>query len=172
MVRTSSRANGFTHSVLRVGAGLLFMAHGAQKLFGWFGGFGGVEGATAPLVSQFGVAGILELVGGGLIALGMLTRPVAFLLAIEMVVAYFQVHAPRGPWPLVNEGELALLYFLVFQFLLGNGAGPFSVDASYRRVRHGAIGKEEVEVTREYRVPGRERPLGRPRGRERERGDD
>ena len=118
-----------THALLRIGAGLLFMEHGAQKLFGMFGGFGGTPGATAPLASQMGLAGVLEFFGGLLLALGLLTRPVAFLLAGEMAVAFFQAHFPRGGVPMQNGGELPLLYSLVFLYLFGNGPGPYSVDS-------------------------------------------
>ena len=103
------------YMVLRVATGLLFMTHGLQKLFGFFGGLG--NGATAPLVSKMGVAGGLELVGGLLLALGLFTRPVAFVLAGEMVIAYVTAHLPRGPVPLQNGGEVALLYALIFVFL-------------------------------------------------------
>ncbi|MGH7466590.1 MAG: DoxX family protein [Longimicrobiales bacterium] len=163
----TSGFSGATHAILRVGAGLLFMMHGAQKLLGWFGGVGG-DGGTVPLATQIGLAGILELGGGALIVLGLLTRPVALLLAIEMLVAYFQVHLPKSIWPIENQGELALLYFLVFVFLVGNRAGPMSVDAALRRGKRGAAG--EIKLTREYRVP-EERPALRPRPREREAGD-
>ncbi len=115
-------------SVLRIGTGLLFMQHGAQKLLGIFGGFG-APGATAPLNSMMGLAGILELFGGFLIAIGLLTRPVAFLLAGEMVVAYFMAHLPQGPVPIQNGGELALLYAIIYLFLVSAGAGQISVDA-------------------------------------------
>ena len=125
---------GPTHALLRIGAGLLFMQHGAQKLFGMFGGADG-QGGTAPLVSQFGLAGVLELFGGLLIVLGLFTRPVAAILALEMVAAYFIAHLPQGGVPVQNGGELALLYALVFAFLAGNGAGPASVDAGRARSR-------------------------------------
>jgi putative oxidoreductase len=122
----------WTHTLLRIGAGLLFMQHGLQKLFGWFGGMGGT-GGTVTLVSQMGLAGVLETFGGLLLVLGLLTRPVAVILASEMLVAFFQAHFPRGIVPLTNGGELALLYLLTFLFLVGNGAGPVSLDA--RRAR-------------------------------------
>ena len=125
-------AAGVTHAVLRIGAGLLFMQHGAQKLFGWFGGMG-PEGATATLFSLMGLAGVLEFFGGLLIVVGLLTRPVAVILALEMIVAYFMAHAPQGGFPVQNSGELSLLYALVFIFLAANGPGPASVDASLRR---------------------------------------
>ena len=123
-----------THALLRIGAALLFMQHGLQKLFGMFGGFGGTPGNTAPLWSQMGLAGVLETFGGLLLLLGLFTRPVAFLLAGEMLVAFFQAHLPRGGVPLENGGEVPLLYMLVFLFLLGNGAGPASLD-NRRRAR-------------------------------------
>jgi putative oxidoreductase len=116
-----------THGVLRIGAGLLFLEHGLQKLFGLLGGMGG-SGGTVPLISQFGLAGVLELVGGVLLIVGLATRPVAFVLLGEMIAAYLIAHMPRGGWPVQNQGELALLYAVIFLFLIGNGAGPFSVD--------------------------------------------
>lgn len=115
------------HALLRIGAALLFMQHGAQKLFGWFGGMQ-PDGGTAPLMSLMGLAGVLEFFGGALLLLGLLTRPVAFLLAGMMVVAYGMAHLPQGGAPVQNQGELALLYALVFGFLFGNGAGPLSLD--------------------------------------------
>ena len=81
------------------------------------------------LVSQMGLAGVLEFFGGLLIVLGLLTRPVALLLAGEMLVAFFQVHLPQGGWPIQNKGELPLLFMLVWLFLAANGAGPASLDA-------------------------------------------
>ncbi len=118
----------WTHALLRIGAGLLYMQHGLQKLFGMFGGMDGA-GATVTLVSQFGLAGVLETFGGLLLVLGLLTRPVAFVLAVEMLVAFLQVHLPRGGVPLQNGGELALLYMFVFLFFVGHGAGRLSLDA-------------------------------------------
>lgn len=122
------------HAVLRIGTALLFMQHGAQKLFGWLGGFG-PDGGTAPLVSQMGLAGVLEFVGGLLILVGFLTRPVALVLALEMIAAYAIAHMPRGGAPIQNGGELALLYVLVFLFLMANGPGPLSIDAKIRGSR-------------------------------------
>jgi putative oxidoreductase len=121
------------YALLRIGAGLLFMEHGLQKLFGLFGGFMGTPGATAPLASQMGLSGIIECFGGLLLTLGLFTRPVALLMALEMLVAYFQAHLPKGGSPLENGGELALLYLLVFLFFAANGAGPASLDS--RRTR-------------------------------------
>lgn len=147
VVTRTTRSRDFAPAalaVLRIGAGLLFMQHGLQKLFGMFGGFGGAPGATAPLDSLLGVAGILELVGGALLVAGLFVRPVALILALEMVIAYFQAHLPQGGMPIQNGGELALLYALVFGFLAARGAGPASVDARRLHARH--------EVTRRERV--------------------
>ena len=108
------------------------MEHGLQKLFGMFGGFGGTPGGAAPLASLMGLAGVLETFGGLLLVLGLLTRPVAFLLAGEMLVAFFKAHFQRGGWPLENGGEVPLLYMLVFPFFATHGAGPASLDARAR----------------------------------------
>lgn len=114
------------HALLRAGAGLLFLQHGLMKLFGWLGG------TRVDLASMLGVAGILEFVGGILLIVGFATRPVAIVLAAQMAVAYLIAHLPRGGWPIENEGELALLYALIFVFLATHGAGPYSVDAARR----------------------------------------
>lgn len=114
-------------ALLRIGAGVLFMQHGLQKLFGMFGGMGGT-GGTAELMSRMGLAGVLETFGGLLIVIGLLTRPVAVVLMLEMIAAYFIAHLPRGGWPIQNGGELALLYALVWGFFAANGAGPYSLD--------------------------------------------
>jgi len=119
------------HAVLRIGAGVLFMQHGAQKLFGLFGGAGGT-GAPVELLSQFGLAGVLEFFGGALIVAGLFTRPVAALLALQMVVAYVIAHVPQGVVPVQNGGELALLYALLFLLLVGTGSGAWSLDGLRR----------------------------------------
>ena len=129
-IRPPVDLGGATHALLRIGAGILFFQHGAQKLLGWFGGVG--DGATVQLLSLLGLAGALELVGGLLIVLGLFVRPLAFVLAIEMVAAYAMAHMPQGGWPVENGGELALLYALVFAFFAAHGAGPFSLDRSVR----------------------------------------
>lgn len=123
---------GFARSALRVVAGLLFMLHGLQKVLGMFGGLGG-HGATARAWSEFWVAGVLETVGGALIVLGLFTRPVAFLLCGEMAVAYFRQHFPHGFWPILNGGELAVLYCFIFLYLCAAGPGPISLDRAWRR---------------------------------------
>jgi putative oxidoreductase len=133
-------------AVLRIGAGLLFLQHGLQKLFGLFGGFGGTPGATAPLDSLMGVAGILELVGGVLLIAGLFVRPVALVLAAEMIFAFVQAHLPQGGMPIQNGGELALLYALVFIFLAARGAGPASVDARRLHPRHEVVRADRVRA--------------------------
>ena len=123
---------GYARSVLRVIAGVLFSLHGYQKLLGLFGGMGG-QGATAHIWSELWVAGVLETAGGALLILGLFTRPVAFLLCGEMAVAYFHHHLPRGFWPILNGGELAVLYCFIFLYLVAAGPGSISLD---RLVRH------------------------------------
>jgi putative oxidoreductase len=129
-----------------MGAGLLFIQHGLQKLFGLLGGFGGTPGDTAPLVSLMGLAGVLELVGGVLLVAGLFVRPVALILAVEMVIAYFYSHVPQGGFPIQNGGELALLYALAFGFLAARGAGPVSVDARRLHTAHERSRREQVRA--------------------------
>jgi putative oxidoreductase len=117
--------------LLRVVAGIMFLQVGGMKIFGWFGGMPG--GATAELMSQTWIGGILEVVGGIAIILGLFTRPVAFILSGEMAVAYWQFHAPGGTWPIQNQGQLAVLYCFLFLFLAAYGAGEWSIDALIKR---------------------------------------
>ena len=119
-------------SLLRIVAGFLFIAHGAQKLFGFLAP-PNIQGP--PVISQMGIGGILEFFGGLLLLVGLFTRPVAFILCGMMAVAYFQMHAPGGFWPLQNKGELAALYSFVFLFLAVAGGGEWSVDRLLRRGR-------------------------------------
>jgi putative oxidoreductase len=111
-----------TYALLRIVAGFLFAFHGAQKLFGMFGG------TAQPLMSLMGLAGVIELFGGLLIMIGLFTWPTAFIASGEMAVAYFYSHVPRAFWPIENRGELAALYCFVFLFLAARGAGIWSVD--------------------------------------------
>ena len=122
-------------SVLRVIAALILMQHGSQKLFQYPPS--GAPGPVVPLVliSQTGLAGVLEFFGGMLLLLGLFTRPVAFILSGEMAVAYFQVHAPRAFLPIINRGELAAILCFVFLYLAFAGGGSWSVDAVMRRSR-------------------------------------
>ncbi len=120
-------AEPYARSVLRIVIGFTFACHGAQKLFGAFGGMG-AGGVKATFLSLLWVAGVLEFTGGLLIVLGLFTSPVAFLLCGEMAVAYFRQHFPRGAWPIRNGGELAVLYCFIFLYLFTAGAGPLSLD--------------------------------------------
>ncbi|RMD58251.1 DoxX family protein [Candidatus Woesearchaeota archaeon] len=113
--------------LFRLVFGLLFMVHGAQKLFGLFGG------NAVPLASLLGVAGVVEFFGGILIAIGLLTRLVSALSAVQMLVAYVMVHAPKGWNPVANKGELALLYFAAFVLLAVWGGGRASLDAALKK---------------------------------------
>jgi putative oxidoreductase len=116
-------------ALLRIVAGGMLMQHGAQKLFGVLGGFGGTPGARAALVSQMGLAGVIEFFVALLVLVGLFTRPAAFLTSGMMAAAYFTAHAPNGFFPLVNQGELAALYCFVFLYLSARGGGKYSVDA-------------------------------------------
>jgi putative oxidoreductase len=119
-----------TYATLRIVAGFLFAFHGAQKLFGMF------DGDARPLASLMGLAGIVEFAGGVLVMIGLLSGVVAFIASGQMAFAYFLSHAPRGGWPIQNEGELAALFCFVFLFIAARGAGIWSVDAAlFRRTR-------------------------------------
>jgi putative oxidoreductase len=124
---TFSRAAVYAHAALRTVTGFLFLQHGYPKLFGTLPGSSEVE-APVELLSIFWWSGFLEVVGGTLIMIGLLTRPVAFVVAGEMAVAYVWRHAPRDWWPGSNGGELAALYCFVFLYLAAAGAGTWSVD--------------------------------------------
>ena len=127
MMRFLEPYTEYLYAAMRFVAGFLFLFHGTQKLLGWPGGKGP---ADDPLMI---FAGVVELVGGAMIAAGLLTRPVAFLASGQMAVAYFMAHAKNGFWPIVNRGELAVLYCFVFLYMATRGGGRYSVDASMRR---------------------------------------
>ena len=130
--RTPAWLPGLTHALLRTITGALFMQHGVQKLFGLLANPDFPWTGAPPTFSQYWIAGVLEVFGGALVVLGLFTRPVAFLLAGRMAVAYFQAHAPRSFWPILNGGEPPVLFCFVFLYLFATGAGPFSVDAALR----------------------------------------
>jgi putative oxidoreductase len=115
-------------SVLRIVAAFLFVQYGTTKLFAWPGAIV-PGGGTLPLMTQGGIAGVLEMVGGGLLLLGLFTRPVAFLLAGEMAFAYFIGHAGGGFWPVLNGGAPAVIFCFVWLYVSAAGGGPWSVDA-------------------------------------------
>jgi putative oxidoreductase len=118
------------YALLRIVVGLSFACHGAQKLFGLFGGVGEPPGATVTWLSLIGLAGFIELVGGLLIALGVLASYAAFIASGEMAFAYFMGHAPRGFWPIENGGELTVLYCFTFLYMAARGAGRWSLGGS------------------------------------------
>jgi putative oxidoreductase len=117
-------------SVLRIVCAFMFLQAGTMKFFGWPMA---MPGGPPGLLTQTGVGGLLEVVGGGLLLLGLFTRPVAFVLSGEMAVAYFQFHAPGGTWPIVNQGQPAVLYCFIWLYLSAAGGGPWSLDALRRK---------------------------------------
>ena len=126
--RVRSTYAPYLYALLRIIAGLLLACHGAQKLFGMFGGVGPPPGAAAPLFSQMGLAGIIEFVGGLLIAVGIFTSPVAFIASGEMAFAYFLAHIPRGFWPIENRGEMPVLNCFLFLYIAAHGTGIWGVE--------------------------------------------
>jgi putative oxidoreductase len=122
------------YALMRIMVGLLFACNGARKLFGVFGGMGGA-GEAAPLLSQYGLAGIIEFFGGLLVALGLLTGYAAFIVSGEMAVAYFQNHFPKGFWPILNTGERAVFYCFFFLYIASRGAVIWGIDRVGRRRR-------------------------------------
>lgn len=113
-------------SILRIAAGLLVLQHGTSKLLG----FPPTDMSGMSVATLGGAAGVIELVGGILVVIGLLTRPAAFILSGMCAVAYWLVHAPQSFFPMVNGGELAALYSFVFLYLAFAGGGPWSVDAA------------------------------------------
>jgi len=127
MVRYLDRYAEFIYGLMRLMVGLAFAEHGAQKVLGRLGG------AKMPLGSLPGVAGIIELVGGLLIAIGLAAGWAAFIASGEMAVAYFMVHARGGFWPVVNKGELAVAYCFIFLYIASRGSGRYSLEAAIRK---------------------------------------
>jgi putative oxidoreductase len=113
-------------SILRIIAAIMFMSAGTMKLFG-FPAFAGMP--PIELWSLMGLAGVLETFGGLLLLVGFLARPVAFILAGEMAFAYFIGHAPQGFWPILNQGQPAILYCFIWLYISSRGAGVWSIDA-------------------------------------------
>jgi putative oxidoreductase len=132
IVTFAAQAEPYVYAVLRIVVGLLFAFHGAQKILGWH------SPMTPPVGSQLWFGGLIELVGGLLIAIGLLTRPAAFIASGQMAVAYIQFHwklaVAGGMWlPAVNKGEPAVLYCFLFLFIAAHGAGIWSLDGRRRR---------------------------------------
>ena len=123
-------------SLLRIVAGTVFVTFGTMKLFGFPPLPQGMP--PIPLMSQMGLAGVLETVGGLLLLLGLFTRPVSFVLAGEMAVAYFQGHYPQSFWPTSNMGTPAILYCFIYLYFVFAGAGPWSADAMIARSKGGS----------------------------------
>lgn len=119
---------GHVRSLVRIVTGLVFMSFGTMKLFNVPAS--GMPGFPVALTSKLGAASLLEVFGGLLIVLGLFTRPVAFVLAGEMAVAYFQAHAPKSFWPPINQGTPAIMYCFWYLYLVFAGAGPWSLDAT------------------------------------------
>jgi putative oxidoreductase len=126
MKRVLGRFEHVFYALLRIVAGLMFAAHGAQKLFGVLGG----KRAAEPLMM---LAGVIEFGAGLLIMIGLFTGIAAFIASGEMAAAYFMVHAGQGFWPIINKGELAALYCFLFLSIAAHGAGRWSVDGLKRR---------------------------------------
>jgi putative oxidoreductase len=114
------------YALMRIVVGLLFLCHGLQKVFGLFGG---VNGAAAPLFSVIGIAGLIEVAAGTLIAFGLFTVSAAFIASGQMAAAYFIGHFPMGFWPIQNDGVEAVLYCFVFLYISTRGAGMWSVES-------------------------------------------
>jgi putative oxidoreductase len=116
--------------LLRIVAGLLYLAHSIVKLLGFPPD---VPPGQVPLASLFGAAALVEVVAGTLILLGLFTRPAAFIAAGEMAIAYWMIHAPQSPYPVVNKGEVAILFCFVFLYFAASGPGAFSLDSARAR---------------------------------------
>ena len=125
-------------AVLRIVTALIFIPHGMQKLFGFPTP---PEGGLPPIFSLFWTGAVIELVGGILILVGLFTRPIAFLLAVEMAVAYWMFHAPQSRYPAINGGDAAILYCFVFLLLVFTGPGAWSIDGARAPVPHGPMRK-------------------------------
>jgi len=120
-VKMLRRFEPYAYALLRIVAGLLFLFHGLQK-------FGIMGGGMVPMLGKLGLAAIIELVGGGLIMIGFMTSPIAFLASGEMAYAYFSAHLPKGTWPIQNGGEPAALFAFIFLYISTRGAGMLSID--------------------------------------------
>jgi putative oxidoreductase len=127
MTQFLGRYSESAYALMRIIVGLLFACHGAQKLLGLFG-----AEKTHPIASLMGMGGLIELVGGLLMAVGLFTGYAAFVSSGMMAVAYFMAHAPNGFWPIQNRGELAVVYSFLFLYIASRGSGRYSVDSARR----------------------------------------
>jgi putative oxidoreductase len=127
MDRWLSKYSDFLYAGMRLMIGLLFACHGVQKLFGMLGGESQVSN---PMLLA---AGIIEFVGGGLVAIGLWTGYAAFIASGEMAVAYFLAHAAEGFWPILNKGELTVVYCFIFLYIASKGSGALSIEAAAKK---------------------------------------
>jgi putative oxidoreductase len=128
--QTFERVAPILLAVLRIAAGVLFLAHGIVKLVGFPAG---AQPGPQALLSLFGIGAVIETVTGTLIALGLFTRPAAFLASGQMAVAYWMFHAPRAIYPVLNGGDAAILFCFVFLYLAAAGPGAFSLGSLFRK---------------------------------------
>jgi putative oxidoreductase len=138
-IANSTSFQSITPILLRVVAGLLYMQHGAQKLFSVLGGFGGEPGATVPLFSLIGLTGVLEIFGGFAIVVGSSRVPLRLRWPGMATACFALAHLPQGFWPILNGGEPALLYLVIFLYLVAHGAGALSLDALLHRQQEGVL---------------------------------
>ena len=126
---TTDRYVPIALTALRIAAGITYFAHGAAKIFGWFGGMG--PNGTVDYATRFGAAGFIEVIAGAFLIVGLATRPMAFIASGEMAVAYFWIHVGGSGqlWWWQNHGELPILYCFIWLLFAARGAGPFSLDA-------------------------------------------
>jgi len=125
---TASSAAPYVRSIVRIVVALLFLEHGLSRLFGWPSPI-----PHPPMLTMYWFAGSIEMIGGLLVLLGLFTRPAAFIMSGEMAFAYFISHQPRGLFPILNGGDGAILYCFIFLYLAFAGAGPWSLDALWRK---------------------------------------
>jgi putative oxidoreductase len=126
----------YLYAIMRIVVGLLFACNGARKLFGVFGGMGRT-GEPAEFFTQIWFAGVIEFFGGLFIAVGLFTSYAAFIASGEMAVAYFQGHFPEGFWPILNQGERAVLYCFVFLYMASRGSVVWGLDNLMQGSRRG-----------------------------------
>lgn len=128
MEKWLGKYSNFFYALLRIISGALFACHGAQKLFGVLGG-------TKQTDTLMIAAGVIEFAGGILIAVGLFAGYVAFIASGQMAVAFFKSHYPAGFWPIMNRGELAVLFCFVFLYIASRGSGILSIDALFGKAK-------------------------------------
>jgi putative oxidoreductase len=126
--QTATNVAPYVRSIVRIVVALMFLEHGLSRLFGWPSAI-----PTPPVLTMYWFAGVIELCGAILVLLGLFTRPAAFIMSGEMAFAYFISHAPRSFFPILNGGDGAILYCFIFLYLAFAGAGPWSLDALWRK---------------------------------------